>query len=132
MACHTMKAAREFARHFNSRSTAGIAALIAEDATAEVIGSGLPVEEGRQKILLTSIPYMMGEQCGTPDAEAVEWRGEPHVVLRAPGADGALVILIAVHTTGGMITRLDYHAAGAGSEVLRDHATETGQRISTG
>ena len=101
-----------FAERFNARDLEGLAALLAEDATAEVLDSGFPVERGRDVIAKTSLPHILGEI--DPPLSARVWAAtdeEPLVLLVT--ADDVLDTVVRVigseaSPPNASITRLEY------------------------
>ncbi|MCA8916421.1 MAG: sigma-70 family RNA polymerase sigma factor [Planctomycetes bacterium] len=64
---------------FNARDLTALAALMLEDATAEVVG--MVQEYGRDQIRDGSLYHTVFDEDGEPKAERREFRGEPIVVL---------------------------------------------------
>ena len=92
---------------YNQKSNEGMTALLAEDATAEVIGSGFPVEVGPDVISKTSFPHILDEVESPLSAEAHEIDGVPVIVLRRK-SDGLVDMLMKLKDKSGLIGRIDY------------------------
>ena len=96
---------RPFAKAYNARSVQAMAALLAPDATTELVGSGFPPEQGAGAIREGSFAHLLEGQ-GLA-ASAIEVEGTAYVAFRE--ADGTLDSLAALTTQDGTITRLRYH-----------------------
>lgn len=100
--------AEQLGHAFNARDLNAMEALLAPSATAEVLGSGFPVEEGPVKIGETSLAYLIAEEQGSLTAEPLRLEGGDYLLLRQ--AQGTRPIDSAIRVIGeaGQITRLEY------------------------
>lgn len=64
---------------FNARDLNGLAALMLQDAEAEVVG--MVQEYGRDQIRDGSLEHTMFDEAGNPQAQVATFRGEPVVLL---------------------------------------------------
>lgn len=96
-----------FAEAFNDRNLRALTALLCEDARAEVVGSGFPIEEGRDSIASISFPYLMNEQ--TPPLRAqVHASAHEHLVLLVQTDTGLLDCVARLHADARGIVQIDY------------------------
>ena len=102
--------AEKFADAFNRRDVNALGDLLCSDATAEVVGSGWPEEQGRAAILATSIPHIMDE--GTPLAAEARHSGDGVFVLLRRKNGGELDTVLRCQSRDGKISRLDYLVTG--------------------
>ena len=100
-----MKLERAFAKAFTARDLTALTALLAPDATTELVGSGFPPEEGAGAIREGSFAHLLEGDGLT--AEPLAFEGEAYVAFR--DEDGELDSLAALTTTDGQITKLRYH-----------------------
>ena len=102
--------AEKFAAAFNARDLDAMAALLAENATAEVSKSDFGVEEGRQKIKETSLPHILGDESDPKPLAAETWNedGTTYVLLREAEGDRALDCALKLEAGQGQIQRIDY------------------------
>ena len=94
-----------FAEAFNARDADALHALLAPDATTELVGSGFPEEQGPDAIRAGSITHLLEDGALVATSVAVE--GTPYVAFH-DGA-GQLDSLAALQHAGGAIGRLRYH-----------------------
>ena len=95
-------------------------ALLSENATAEVLDSGFPVEEGPKKISVTSFPHILGDSDGTLSAEL--W--QDYVLLRSK--DGKLDMAVRLMEQDGKIGRIEYLTIWHRLDDVRKIAEERG------
>lgn len=107
-----------FAEAFNRRDLAGASALLAPDATAEVLDSGFPEERGREVIECTSLPYLL-DPAALLVASVVLAEGDPWVLLRSDDGSGPIDTAIRARIRQGKILRLEYLVAPHQPEALR-------------
>ena len=100
--------AEQLGTAFNQRDLDALEALLAPAATAEVLGSGFPVEQGPAKIRETSLAYLLAEEQGSLKAEAVGVDGGDYVLLRQGQGTRPIDSAIHVISEAGQITRLEY------------------------
>lgn len=100
-----MKLERAFAKAFTARNLTAMTALLAPDATTELVGSGFPPEEGAGAIREGSFAHLLEGEGLT--AEAMEFEGAPYVAFR--DEDGEVDSLTALTVEDGAITKLRYH-----------------------
>lgn len=99
-----MSLAQAFADAFNARDIDAMVRLLSDDATAEVLRSGFPVEVGKEAIRTTSFPYLLegGELRGVAVSEALVFLcnqvEEVDVIVRLEG--------------GGVIESIEYLVTG--------------------
>ena len=102
-------AAEKFAEAFNAGDLDALEGLLESNATAEVLGSGFPVEKGAAQIRETSLAYLLKE-AETDPLTAEVWKDEEteYVLLREPKGARALDSAIRVISADGKIARLEY------------------------
>jgi hypothetical protein len=99
--------ARRFAEAFNQRNLQDMAALLADDATAEVLGSGFGIETGRSMITQTSLQHILDDKRAPLQAEAREIAGDTFVLLLRK-SDRSLDVATRLQTANNRICRLEY------------------------
>jgi len=100
--------AAKLQRAFNGRDLDAMEALLAPSATAEVLGSGFPVEKGPEEIRKTSLAYLIAEEQGSLMAEAVKVDGGDYLLLRQAQGARPIDSAMRVICEAGQITRLEY------------------------
>jgi ketosteroid isomerase-like protein len=103
-----MNLINQFVAAFNAGDLDALAALLAADATAEVIGAPFPQEQGREKIRATSLPHLLDAELSLT-AIAADVEGSPGLIL-VQGAAGAVdtAVLCTAAPDGSALTRLEY------------------------
>lgn len=98
----------EFVRAYNLGDLDALEALLAPDATAQVLGSNLPIERGSKKIRDTSLAYLLGD--GTDELVAERWDEDSvhYVLLREPTGARDMDSAIRIEVSDGRIRRLEY------------------------
>ncbi|MBI2923082.1 MAG: hypothetical protein HYY18_18665 [Planctomycetes bacterium] len=96
---------------FHRRDMEAMAALLAESATAQVLGSPFPEESGAASIAKTSFPYLLDDAHEPLFAEARSLKNEECVLLRRK-RDGALDVLLRLRLDAGRIARIEYLVTG--------------------
>lgn len=114
-----------FAEAFNSRQVPRVAELLADDATAEVLGSPFPVERGREVIARTSLPHVLAPEAGLVASVAVT-AGHPWILLRADAGKGPIDTAIRIDHEGSEVTRIEYVVAPHQPEALRTLGAQLG------
>jgi hypothetical protein len=120
------EASRRFADAFNARRLEQLADLLSENATAEVLGSGFPVEFGRNQIRSTSLPHLLGD--GNDPLVAEVWE-EDHVLLREPAGRRRVDSAIRIQAQGRFILRLEYLVLGFRREELERICAAAGYEL---
>ena len=99
-----------FVAAFNARDLDALRALLAEDATAQVLGAPFPEERGAAAIATTSLPHLL-----EPDADLgaalAEHDGRRLVLLRRDRGAGPLDTVVEASVSGGRVRRLAYTVA---------------------
>lgn len=111
----------EFVAAFNKRDLAGLMLLLAEDATAEVLGSGFGTERGPSDIAAKSLAHMLDEEGSKLTAERF---GDRVLFLN----DGKLDTAAAIEGDG-RITRIEYYVVWFRAGELNKIATERGIEV---
>ena len=108
-----VKLAESLAEAFNRRSLNEMASLLAETATAEVLDSGFPVEEGRAAISKISFPYLLnnGDANEPLKAQARMIEDTPFVLL-CREKTGEADVVMKFQEEEGKIIRIDYLVTG--------------------
>jgi hypothetical protein len=109
----------QFVAAFNDKNLDGLGACLAEDASAQVLGSPFPVEEGRDAICATSLPYLLESDL---QARRVDHPTIAVVLLR----DGCLDV--AIEMDDGIAT-LRYLTMPHRSDELRTVASDLALRV---
>ena len=113
---HSMIASRKFAEAYNGMSLDALENLLAEDATAQVLGTGWPEEKGSRQIRKISLSHILGLGGGTDPLVAEAWaEGEKHYVLLLDKENRTLDTAIRIHCADGgadKIQRLAYLVLG--------------------
>ena len=99
-----------FADAFNARDLQALVNLLADDATAEVLGSPFPIEQGPDQIAKTSFPHVLDEQAALRASLGVA-EGERWILLRANAGAGPVDTAIRLETKGSSIARVEYVVA---------------------
>lgn len=118
----------KFVAAFNARNLDGLKALLATDATAQVIGAPFPVERGADVIAATSLPHMLGGD-ERLSAESFNHDGKPWVLFRAP--DGTLDTVATIAFERGLITRIEYFVTHFAAKVVAKIAKARGIAVRT-
>jgi hypothetical protein len=100
--------AAQFEAAFNLRDLDALAALLAPEATAQVLGSELHVEEGPATIRDTSLRYLLREEEGSLQAEARQHEGGNYILIRRSQGERPLDCAVRMSAAGDRITRLEY------------------------
>ncbi len=112
-----------FVAAFNARDLDGLAALLREDATAEV--TGMVQEYGRDQVRNGSLHHTLFDEEGDPRAERRLHAGREVVVLwYTKGGARAVEDVLRLETQGGQVAALSY--AYFCPEVIREVAAELG------
>lgn len=94
-----------FARAFNARDLTAMTAMLAPEATTELVGSGFPAEQGAGAIREGSFAHLLeGEGLR---AARLTFEGSDFVAFHAE--DGTLDSLTSLTVDGDAITKLRYH-----------------------
>ena len=99
---------QQLAEAFNRRDLDAMAALLAPKATAKVLGSEMPTEEGPTTIRDTSLNYLLREEEGSLQAEACAHEGTDYVLVRSGKGERPLDCAMRVLSAEGQITRIEY------------------------
>ena len=101
-----------FVDAFNARDVENLAALLREDATAEVISIG--TSRGRNRIRDSEIYYSLFLEKGKPQAERYVYDGEPIVVIWYPDpanpAARAVRDVLRFEETDGKLSRMRFYS----------------------
>jgi len=100
-----------FGQAFNRSDLAALKALLAPDATAEVLGSGFPVEEGRDTIARTSLPHLLDPDAALTASSLAAGEGEDWILLRTQEGRGPIDAAIRAVVVGDRVERLEYVVA---------------------
>lgn len=111
----------EFVAAFNKRDLAGLMLLLAEEATAEVLGSGFGTERGPNDIAGKSLAHMLDESGSKLTAERF---GEHILFLNDGKLDTAATI-----KGDGRITRIEYYVVWFRGGELNKIAAERGIEV---
>ena len=107
-----------FIEAFNAGAVARLADLLADDATAQVLGSPFPVEKGRDAIARTSLPHVLDPSAGLV-ASLGNARDEPWILLRTENGRGPIDTAIRIGHDAGRVTRIEYVVAPHQPDALR-------------
>jgi hypothetical protein len=107
-----------FVEAFNARDLDAMAALLATDATAQVLGAPFPEEQGAEMIRHTSLPHVCDPELGLV-ASRVIFEGRDWILLRIPGESGPIDTALSAAVEGGAIQRIEYVVAPHQPERLR-------------
>ena len=99
-----------FVDAFNRHDDSALCALLADDATARVLGAPFPEERGAQAIGNTSLPYLLDPK-GHLGASVAEVEGAPGILLRAEDGEGPIDTAIRIETNADRICCLEYIVA---------------------
>ena len=110
-AARGFRGATLLAEAFNRHDKEAMSALLAPDATAQVLGSPFPEEIGAATIATTSFTYLLDDAARPLGAEARMLKGDACVLLRRQG-DGALDVLFRIRHRAGKLTRIEYLVTG--------------------
>jgi len=100
--------AARFADAFNARDLDAMTALLAPEATAQVLGSPFPVEERPATIRATSFAYLLAEEDGSLQAEPVRHAGTDYVLLRKSAGVRALDCVARLRVLEARIEGIEY------------------------
>ncbi len=117
-----------FVDAFNDRDLERLRAELVADAVAHVVGAPFPLEEGRDVIARTSLPYLL--EAGLV-AQLVDLEGTPGIALLIGGAAGPIDVFVRVERAGGGICALAYLTAPHAPEELRAVGQSLGLRTPT-
>ena len=117
----------EFVRAFRRRDLAGLTALLTDDATAEVVGSGFPVERGPADIEAKSLTHMLGTPQSQPDIEVFDHGGTPRLLFLSGSPPRLDTVADVVLDPGsGRIARIEYHVVWFRADELARTASARG------
>ncbi|MHC4931787.1 MAG: nuclear transport factor 2-like protein, partial [Planctomycetota bacterium] len=117
--------ASRFVEAFNQRDLNGLASLLAADATAELVGSGVAPERGTERIRKGPLAHMLGGE-GEP---LVAEDAEANLVLLAQGARGPIEMGVTIESAAGVITRLRFHTLWHDREAVAAFAEAAGRDL---
>lgn len=117
-----MECIDRFVQAFNERDLAALAACLAEDAIAVVVGSPFPVESGREAIRVTSLSYLMDEAMALR-AKSVD---HPTIAIALLDAEGRLDVAIEAKLADGSLASLRYFTMPHCPDELRAIASDLG------
>ncbi len=104
-----------FCDAYNARDLGALTALLAEEATTELVGSGFAEEQGPAAIAAGSLAHLLE---GGLKAEVLQAEAGRFVAFRQD--DGGLDSLAALTEAGGRIARLRYHTRWHDEAFVKD------------
>jgi len=116
-----------FLEAFARRDLGGLAALLAPDAEAELVGSGFEPERGPERIRAGALAHVLGPGDPSLVAEA----GEDGTVLLVQGPGGPVEMVVAIQWTGDRIRRLRFHTLSHDRETVAQAATAAVRALAT-
>ncbi|MCC6573999.1 MAG: hypothetical protein IT462_09420 [Planctomycetes bacterium] len=115
-----------FVAAFNQRDLAALKALLATDATAEVLGSGFGTERGPDDIGKKSLTHMLSDE-NPLIAEHFALHGQTYVLFL--NADKQLDTAATIQSATGKITRIEYLVTWFRADSLKPLAAARGIQI---
>ncbi|MHC4223622.1 MAG: nuclear transport factor 2 family protein, partial [Planctomycetota bacterium] len=114
-----------FVDAFNRQDLDGLTSLLAADATAELVGSGVAPERGPERIREGPLAHMLG---GEGEPLVAEIAGE-NLVLLAQGPQGPIDMAVTVESAGGAVTTLRFHTLWHDRETVVAFAEAAGRAL---